>query len=89
MYATIAASLAMLAMVAGIPAQAASADARFKALYSREWTWREEQFAGQDDEDDKGQIEEAAGIAGVVAFGALDHQREQKHRDDPPAAHEG
>jgi uncharacterized protein (DUF885 family) len=53
MYATIAASLAMIAMVAAAPAHAASAsaDARFKALYTREWDWREEQFAGADDED--------------------------------------
>lgn len=39
------------AMAASAPAQAAGADARFKALYTREWSWREEQFAGEDDED--------------------------------------
>nr|WP_253260925.1 DUF885 family protein [Rhodanobacter glycinis] len=28
-----------------------SADQRFHALYTREWSWRQEQFAGADDED--------------------------------------
>ena len=28
-----------------------SADARFKALYTQEWSWRREQFPGIDDED--------------------------------------
>ena len=32
-------------------AQAETADERFKALYEKEWTWRQEQFPGQDDED--------------------------------------
>ncbi|MEO5558224.1 MAG: DUF885 family protein [Dokdonella sp.] len=32
-------------------AHAASADDRFKALYSKEWSWRQQQFAGIDDED--------------------------------------
>jgi uncharacterized protein (DUF885 family) len=32
-------------------AHAETADDRFKALYQKEWTWREEQFPGQDDED--------------------------------------
>jgi len=52
MYATIA-SLAMIAMAAASPAhaQSSNADARFKALYTREWAWREEQNAGADDED--------------------------------------
>jgi uncharacterized protein (DUF885 family) len=52
MYATIA-SLAIIMMAAAVPAHAATsgADARFKALYTREWAWREEQFAGADDED--------------------------------------
>jgi uncharacterized protein (DUF885 family) len=47
-----AASLGIAALVlASIPAMAGSpdADTRFKALYSREWAWREDQFA--DDED--------------------------------------
>lgn len=44
---------AVLLATAVSPAQAAnsSADARLKALYTREWKWREEQFA--DDEDGK------------------------------------
>jgi uncharacterized protein (DUF885 family) len=42
-------------MVAAVPALAAtksgggSADARFKALYTREWKWREDQFASGED----------------------------------------
>jgi uncharacterized protein (DUF885 family) len=32
-------------------AHAETADDRFKALYQKEWSWREEQFPGQDDED--------------------------------------
>ncbi|HXL99374.1 MAG TPA: DUF885 family protein [Rhizomicrobium sp.] len=43
--------IVVIAMVAATPVQAANADARFKALYTREWAWREDQFAGQDDED--------------------------------------
>ena len=35
----------------GTLAHAASADDRFKALYSQEWEWRQQQFAGYDDED--------------------------------------
>ena len=42
-------------LVAGLAlaplAQADTADARFKALYEKEWAWREDQFPGQDDED--------------------------------------
>lgn len=37
-----------------LPAKAADgtgADARFKAIYTREWAWREKQFAGEDEED--------------------------------------
>ncbi len=36
---------------AATPAKQASA--RFKALYQREWAWRQEQFAGADDENGK------------------------------------
>lgn len=32
-------------------AQASSADDRFKALYTQEWSWRQQQFGGYDDED--------------------------------------
>ncbi|WP_414707373.1 DUF885 domain-containing protein [Rudaea sp.] len=32
-------------------ATSASADERFQALYTKEWTWREQQFPGLDDED--------------------------------------
>jgi len=32
-------------------AQANTADDRFKALYEKEWAWRQDQFPGQDDED--------------------------------------
>jgi uncharacterized protein (DUF885 family) len=42
-------------LVAGLAltplAHADTADARFKALYEKEWTWRQDQFPGQDDED--------------------------------------
>ncbi len=40
-------------MAAGLPAEAIenSADARFKAIYTLEWAWREKQFAGEDNED--------------------------------------
>jgi uncharacterized protein (DUF885 family) len=31
--------------------RAETADERFDALYKKEWTWRQEQFPGQDDED--------------------------------------
>ena len=41
-----AAGLALTAL-----AHADTADERFKALYEKEWTWRQEQFPGQDDED--------------------------------------
>src|ERR1700733_7298231 len=47
--------IAAVILSAVVPVQAAekSADAHFKALYTREWTWREEQFAGEDDEDSR------------------------------------
>jgi len=32
-------------------ASAGTADDRFQALYQKEWTWRQDQFPGQDDED--------------------------------------
>ena len=32
-------------------AHAESADDRFKALYTQEWSWRQQQFPGSDDED--------------------------------------
>ena len=42
-------------LVAGLAltplAHADTADDRFKALYTKEWTWRQAQFPGQDDED--------------------------------------
>lgn len=45
----------LLALHAGLvlaaPAHAASADQRFEALYAKEWAWRQEQFAGYDNED--------------------------------------
>jgi uncharacterized protein (DUF885 family) len=33
------------------PAKSLSADERFKAIYSQEWTWRKQQFPGVDNED--------------------------------------
>jgi uncharacterized protein (DUF885 family) len=51
------AGLGLMAMIAISGASAApadkSADARFKALTAREWSWREHEFAGEDDEDDQ------------------------------------
>jgi uncharacterized protein (DUF885 family) len=41
--------LGVVIAVCGCPTQERAADARFQALYSAEWKWREEQFA--DDED--------------------------------------
>jgi uncharacterized protein (DUF885 family) len=41
-----AAGLALTAL-----AHAGPADDRFKALYEKEWAWRQDQFPGQDDED--------------------------------------
>jgi uncharacterized protein (DUF885 family) len=45
----------VLALYAGIalasPAHAGPADERFEALYAKEWAWRQEQFAGYDNED--------------------------------------
>ena len=46
---TVAALLGVAIAVSGCPTQERAADARFRALYSAEWKWREEQFA--DDED--------------------------------------
>ena len=46
-----------------MPAQAAttvkssSADAQFKALYTKEWKWREEQFPGGEDDSHKGIVD--------------------------------
>ncbi|HEX5124714.1 MAG TPA: DUF885 family protein [Rhodanobacteraceae bacterium] len=42
----LAAGLALTAL-----AHAGPADDRFKALYEKEWAWRQDQFPGQDDED--------------------------------------
>lgn len=36
-----------------------SADARFQALYTQEWTWRQQQFGGYDDEDTQSNPEAA------------------------------
>jgi uncharacterized protein (DUF885 family) len=43
--------LAGYALAAGASVHASSADARFKALYEKEWAWREAEFPGADDED--------------------------------------
>jgi uncharacterized protein (DUF885 family) len=53
MYAMIAGFVAAAAVMAALPAPAVAsdADARFKAIYTKEWAWREAQFAGEDDED--------------------------------------
>ncbi|HEX4859701.1 MAG TPA: hypothetical protein VFV07_00600, partial [Rhizomicrobium sp.] len=46
---------AVVLMAVAVPAVAAaakgsSADAKFKALYTAEWKWREDQFAGGEDD---------------------------------------
>ena len=44
--------LAVCGLALGVgAAHASSADARFKALYDKEWAWREAEFPGADDED--------------------------------------
>lgn len=45
------AGLLCLGLALGSIAHAENADDRFKALYSKEWSWRQQQFAGIDDED--------------------------------------
>ncbi len=45
------ASLFVTGLALTMLAHAESADDRFKALYEKEWAWRQEQFPGQDDED--------------------------------------
>jgi uncharacterized protein (DUF885 family) len=49
------AGCAAMLVLAGLPAMAADAgaDARFKAIYTREWAWRELQYPGDDDDDRK------------------------------------
>ena len=44
-------SLLLLVPLVSHAAGAPDADARFKALYTKEWTWRQQQFGGYDDED--------------------------------------
>ena len=44
-------SLLLLGPLVSHAADASDADARFKALYTKEWTWRQQQFGGYDDED--------------------------------------
>ncbi len=45
------AGLLSLGLALGSIAHAENADDRFKTLYSKEWSWRQQQFAGIDDED--------------------------------------
>ena len=44
-------SLLLLGPLVSHAADANEADARFKALYTKEWAWRQQQFGGYDDED--------------------------------------
>ncbi|KAB2901351.1 MAG: DUF885 family protein [Dokdonella sp.] len=41
----------LLGLVLGTPARAGQADDQFKAVYTKEWSWRQQQFGGYDDED--------------------------------------
>jgi len=43
--------MTMVTMAHADPAKTESADDHFKAIYSAEWTWRQQQFPGLDDED--------------------------------------
>jgi uncharacterized protein (DUF885 family) len=43
--------LAGYGLLLGVSAHASSTDERFKALYEKEWAWREAEFPGADDED--------------------------------------
>ncbi|HEY2070463.1 MAG TPA: DUF885 family protein [Rhizomicrobium sp.] len=56
MYARLAGLAAVLAMTIAMGASTQAADtsggAKFKSLTTREWSWREHEFAGEDDEDD-------------------------------------
>ena len=52
----LAASLLATAAAAPPPAVAASADARFQALYAREWAWRQAQRGEVDEDDDPGRV---------------------------------
>ncbi len=45
------AAMAIMATAHAPAAKAESADDRFKAIYTQEWTWRREQFPGLDSED--------------------------------------
>ncbi len=47
----------MLTTLAPTRAQAESADARFEALYKKEWTWRQHEFAANDDEDGDARVQ--------------------------------
>lgn len=44
-------ALLVLLLAAAAPAVAQDADARFKALYTREWSWRQQQYGGGEDDD--------------------------------------
>jgi len=48
---------AMVLMMAAVPvaanAKGNSADAQFKALYTKEWKWREKQFASGEDDTER------------------------------------
>ena len=50
--------LAVLVAATAAPAHAAakaqSADAQFKALYTKEWKWRDDQFPGGEDDSQQG-----------------------------------
>ncbi len=52
--------LALLLCLHLIPlAHASQADDQFKALYSKEWTWRQQQFSGYDTEDSQSNPDDA------------------------------
>jgi uncharacterized protein (DUF885 family) len=54
--------LMMATMGTQVHAAGTSADARFQALTTREWAWREHEFAGEDDEDGEKQADHLPAI---------------------------
>jgi uncharacterized protein (DUF885 family) len=76
---------AAVAIAAALPVQAAAgvADARFKAIYTREWAWREQQFAGEDDEDShKGIVDHLPKVDAATQAVRLRYWQEVMHELD-------
>lgn len=72
------AGVAMATMVHADTTKNDSADARFKAVYTEEWKWRQQQFPGLDDED----REASARDDRLPAVDAATQQRRLKYWQD-------